>query len=66
MRQIINNTVADLSAEEFSAIVKCTKILEEAFEKRTYSASINPRKNDAASVWGVAFSFAETHEERCY
>lgn len=57
MRDIKNNTTKSMEFEEYDAILKCGKILSDAFKKKIFVVTINPNAVNSDDVYGVAFSF---------
>ena len=68
MRSIENKSVADLSADQYKAIIDASVMLSAAFGRDIFSITINPTTQDKGLIFGVAFSFNlhESFEERKY
>lgn len=57
MKALKNNLDRHLSFSEQEAVIKSVEAIEEAFRRRIYSVTINPVTGDAATPFGVMFSF---------
>lgn len=57
MRHFNNKAARDLSYEEHMAIIEAARLLEKAFKKKVFAATIAPNDANAQDVYGVQFNF---------